>query len=638
MPVENPVKTHSLLTEYDVFLFRSGKHYAIYKKLGSHVIEVDGQTGTYFAVYAPEAESVNVIGDFNEWSTELHPLFARWDDSGIWEGFIPGLNKGELYKYAITSKLADEILEKSDPFARYCEHRPSTASISWNEKFVWSDKNWMNSRHRKNSLEAAMSIYEIHLGSWKWHPTEQRPYTYRELAPILSDYLIELGFTHVEMMPVMEYPYDPSWGYQITGFFAPTSRYGSPDDFKYLINYLHKSGIGVILDWVPSHFPEDGHGLAKFDGSCVYEHPDPKRGYHPDWSSMIFDYGKPEVQSFLISNALFWLEQFHIDGLRVDAVASIIHLDYSRDEGQWDPNIHGGNENLEAIAFVQEFNRAVYAEYPDVITIAEESTSFEGVTKPSDAGGLGFKLKWMMGWMHDTLKYFKEDSLYRSYHHGTITFSAFYAFSENFMLPFSHDEVVHGKASLLGRMPGDEWVRFANLRAMYSYMFAHPGSKLLFMGAEIAQYQEWAFERELDWNLLQYPIHIGIYKLIAALNKLYTSTPALYQKSYDSTGFKWIDNTDFQRSVISFMRKGKYSKDDVVVICNFTPVIREKFVIGIPSRKTWEIIFNSDEMEFGGSGQLKTIDYTPTKAASNGHKYSLNIDLPPLAVLVLQKK
>ena len=637
MATSNKVITHSRFTEYDIFLFKSGNHYKLYEKLGSHPIKVDGKKGIYFAVFAPAAEGVSVVGNFNEWNGKDHNLFVRWDESGIWEGFIPGLKKGELYKYHIKAKGVKDILEKADPFAHFNEVRPQKASIAWDAQYQWGDQKWMQTRSAKNSIHAPMSVYEMHIASWKWHEKENRPLSYRELAPVLVEYLTDMQFTHVEFMPVMEHPYDPSWGYQITGYFAPTSRFGAPEDFKFLIDQLHQAGIGVILDWVPSHFPEDAHGLAKFDGSCVYEHPDPRKGYHPDWSSAIFNYSRPEIQSFLISNAMYWLDHYHIDGLRVDAVASIIYLDYSRDEGQWEPNIHGGNEYLEAIEFLKEFNRAVYAEYPDIMTIAEESTSFAGVTHPVDKGGLGFGFKWMMGWMHDTLKYFKQDSLFRSHDHGTITFSIYYAFSENFVLALSHDEVVHGKSSLLGRMPGDEWTRFANLRLMYAYMFMHPGGKLLFMGGEFAQYQEWGFERQLDWNLLDYPVHQNIHRLVADLNKFYQNEPALYELGYDPDGFEWIDFTDYQNSVISFFRKGKSKKDNLIIICNFTPVVREKYLIGVPDKGNWKTVFNTDTIKYGGKEVTSATSFKTRKKSVHNKDYCLQVDLPPLSMLALKK-
>ncbi|MEL6140468.1 MAG: 1,4-alpha-glucan branching protein GlgB, partial [Bacteroidota bacterium] len=485
------VKAHSLLTDYDINLFRSGKHFRIYEKLGSRVLEVDGESGVYFAVWAPNAVSVSVIGSFNDWDRSASPLNARWDSSGIWEGFIPGVGNGALYKYAIDARDGRQ-LEKGDPYARLWETPPKTASLVWDTWYEWSDDSWMEERLAHNSLDGPFSVYEVHLGSWKKKKSGHESLSYRELATELVDYVREMGFTHVEFLPVMEHPYYPSWGYQITGYFAPSSRYGGPQDFMYLVDALHQAGIGVILDWVPSHFPYDSHGLADFDGTHLYEHADPKKGFHPDWKSAIFNYGRNEVRSFLISNALFWLDRYHIDGLRVDAVASMLYLDYSRKAGEWVPNHFGGNENLEAIDFLREFNTTVYAEYPDTVTIAEESTSWTGVSRPVYAGGLGFGMKWMMGWMHDTLKYFQNDPVHRSYHHGEITFSLIYAFTENFMLPLSHDEVVHGKGPIIDRMPGDEWQRFANMRALYGYMYTHPGAKLLFMGDEFGQTSEWS--------------------------------------------------------------------------------------------------------------------------------------------------
>ncbi|NNK71125.1 MAG: 1,4-alpha-glucan branching protein GlgB, partial [Flavobacteriaceae bacterium] len=481
------VITYSRFSEFDINLFKAGKHYNLYEKFGSHIMKVDGVNGTYFSVWAPSAKQVSVIGDFNFWIEGEHKLNVRWDGSGIWEGFIPNVGKGSTYKYKIQSHHNDIKTEKADPYARRCEHPPKTASIVWDSKHSWKDKKWMAERKKHNAVDAPYSVYEVHLGSWKKHVEEDRILSYAELADELVDYVKEMNFTHVEFMPIMEYPYDPSWGYQLTGYFAPTSRFGYPEEFKELVDKFHQNGIGVILDWVPSHFPEDAHGLGFFDGSHLYEHPDRKKGYHPDWKSLIFNYGRNEVKSFLISNALFWLEEFHADGLRVDAVASMLFLDYSRDEGEWEPNQFGGRENLDAIAFMKEMNEAVYSSFPDVQTIAEESTSFPMVSRPTYLGGLGFGMKWMMGWMHDTLQYFSKDPIHRKYHQDDLTFSMTYAFTENFMLPLSHDEVVYGKHSILGRMPGDEWQRFANLRLLYSYMFTHPGTKLLFQGAEFGQ-------------------------------------------------------------------------------------------------------------------------------------------------------
>lgn len=530
--MKNSIQVYSRFTEFDIALFKAGKHFRLYEKLGSHVVENNGTQGVYFAVWAPNAASVSVTGNFNGWNPHSHVLFVRWDNSGIWEGFIPELNLGDVYKYSI-STYTGKRLEKGDPFALQWEHPPKTASIVSTTWYEWNDAEWMAKRHEKNALNKPISVYEMHLGSWIRDPNDAvKVLSYREVATKLVPYLLKMGFTHVEFMPLMEHPYYPSWGYQITGYFAASSLYGSPQDLMFLIEELHKNDIGVIMDWVPSHFPGDAHGLHLFDGTHLYEHEDPKKGFHPDWSSYIFNYDRSEVRSFLISNALFWLDRYHIDGLRVDAVASMLYLDYSREENEWIPNEHGGNENLGAVQFLQELNTTVYKEYPDVQTIAEESTSWAGVSRPVDLGGLGFGMKWMMGWMNDTLSYFSEDPLYRRYHHNKITFSTVYAFSENFMLPLSHDEVVHGKRSLLYKLPGDEWQKFANLRALYFYMFTHPGTKLLFMGGEFGQSGEWNVNQSLDWNLLDYAPHKGVFKFVKALNKLYRSAPALYEKSF----------------------------------------------------------------------------------------------------------
>ena len=528
----NKVQTYSLFTDFDIDLFKAGKHFRLYEKLGAHLIEVDGVKGVYFAVWAPSARTVSVIGDFNYWIQGEHQLQVRWDSSGIWEGFIPGIEKGTTYKYKIQSNNGGIITEKADPFAFYCEKPPHTASVIWDLDHKWKDKKWMQTRKEHNDLDKPYSVYEVHLGSWKRHGEENRFLTYLEFAEDLVKYVKETGFTHVEFMPVMEYPYDPSWGYQLVGYFAPTSRFGEPQDFMVLVDKLHQAGIGVILDWVPSHFPDDAHGLGFFDGSNLFEHPDRRKGYHPDWKSLVFNYGRNEVRSFLISNALFWLHHYHIDGLRVDAVASMLYLDYSREEGEWEPNIYGGRENLDTISFLKDFNEAVYANYEGVQTIAEESTSFPMVSRPTFVGGLGFGMKWMMGWMHDTLEYFQKETVYRKYHQNDLTFSMTYTYTENFMLPLSHDEVVYGKKSILGRMPGDEWQKFANLRLLYGYMFTHPGTKLLFMGAEFGQSSEWNFESSLDWHLLQYPFHNGIKLVITKLNKLYKTEPALHEKQF----------------------------------------------------------------------------------------------------------
>ncbi|WP_318344606.1 1,4-alpha-glucan branching protein GlgB [Flagellimonas baculiformis] len=626
------VVPHSFFTEFDVDLFKAGKHFRLYDKLGSHLTEVDGVKGTYFAVWAPSAKAVFVVGDFNFWTTGEHELYVRWDGSGIWEGFIPGVDKGTKYKYKIHSHNNDIWTEKADPFARYCEQPPNTASLVWDAPHKWQDSKWMDTREEKNGLDRPYSVYEVHLASWK-KKNGWESLSYLEMADQLVDYVDEMGFTHVEFMPVMEYPFDPSWGYQLTGYFAPTSRFGKPEDFKMLVDKFHQRGIGVILDWVPSHFPEDAHGLGFFDGSHLYEHPDRRRGYHPDWKSLIFNYGRNEVRAFLISNAVFWLDQYHVDGLRVDAVASMLYLDYSREDGEWEPNMYGNNENLEAMSFLREMNQEVYASFKGVQTIAEESTAFSGVTKPVHYGGLGFGMKWMMGWMHDTLEFFKKEPIHRSYDLNMITFSMTYAFTENFMLPFSHDEVVYGKKSLLYRMPGDEWQRFANLRLLFGYMFTHPGGNLLFMGGEFGQSSEWNFQESLDWHLTQYDFHAGIQEVIKDLNKLYRTSPALYEKQFSPDGFQWIEYNDRENSVVTYIRKGNDPKQDLIVACNFTPVPREDYRVGVPKHTQLKLVFNSDDSKYSGSGMGKKT-LKPSKTAWNGHEQSVVMTLPPLSVVV----
>ena len=630
------VQPHSLLTDYDTNLFRSGKHFRLYEKLGSHIIEKDGQWGTYFAVWAPNAQAVSVIGNFNHWNKDEHPLSSRWDSSGIWEGFIPEVGKGDLYKYYIHAK-DGRHLQKGDPFARFWEIPPNTASIVWDAEHEWKDDKWMKARKDRNNPSEPMSVYEVHIGSWRKSHGGSASLSYKQLAEELVPYVQKMGFTHVEFMPVMEHPYFPSWGYQITGYFAPTSRFGTPEEFKYLVDAFHQAGIGVLLDWVPSHFPEDAHGLADFDGTHLYDHADPRKGFHPDWKSCIFNYGRHEVRSFLISNALFWLDQYHADGLRVDAVASMLYLDYSRKEGEWIPNQYGGRENLEAISFLKEFNETVYREFPDAVTIAEESTAFTGVSRPTYDGGLGFGQKWMMGWMHDTLNYFKNDPIHRRFHQSEITFSLVYAFTENFMLPLSHDEVVHGKGALIDRMPGDEWQRFANLRVMYSYMFTHPGTKLLFMGGEFGQTSEWSLENGLEWYLLEHRYHKGVAKLITDLNALYKTYPALSKYQFSPEGFQWIDHSDSNNSVMSYIRRANPADAPIAVVCNFTPVVRQNYKIGVPENKEWEVLLNSDDLKYGGSGQepgSKVIK--PVGLEWHGEKQALNLDLPPLSVVVLK--
>ena len=629
------VTVFTLFSEFDIDLFKSGKHFRLYEKLGSHPMELNGVKGTYFAVWAPSARSVSVIGNFNDWNDSEHLLNVRWDGSGIYEGFIPDVGVGEVYKYKIYSNNHGAVTEKADPFARYCEHPPSTASIVWEVDYKWKDKKWMDTRKAKNSLDAPYSVYEVHLGSWKRN-ADGEFLSYTELGNDLVAYVKEMGFTHIEFMPIMEYPYDPSWGYQLTGYFAPTSRFGDPEGFKLLVDKLHQAGIGVILDWVPSHFPEDTHGLGFFDGSHLYEHPDRKRGYHPDWKSLIFNYGRNEVRAFLISNALFWLDQYHVDALRVDAVASMIYLDYSREEGEWEANMYGNNENLEALSFIREFNEAVYGSFPDVQTIAEESTAFSGVSKPVMYGGLGFGMKWMMGWMHDTLEYFKKEPIYRKHHQNDLTFSMTYAFTENFMLPFSHDEVVYGKQSLVYRMPGDEWQRFANLRLMFGYMFTHPGTNLIFMGGEFGQTSEWNFQQSLEWHLTQHEVHSGIQELIKALNAIYKGYPALYEKQFSPDGFQWIDYGDHENSVLTYIRRGHNMKNDIFIACNFTPVPRENYRVGIPKKSgKLKLILNSDDKKYGGSGMECKLSAIKKKAW-HGREQSVEMTIPPLSIVIFQ--
>ncbi|NEW78681.1 MAG: 1,4-alpha-glucan branching protein GlgB [Gelidibacter sp.] len=630
------VITHSLFTDFDINLFKSGKHYRLYEKFGSHSITVNGIKGTYFAVWAPSAKQVSVIGDFNHWVDGEFNLNVRWDSSGIWEGFIPSVGKGNIYKYKIHSNNNNYVSEKADPYARRCEHPPKTASVVWEDAYKWEDKSWMHTRKKNNALDAPYSVYEVHLGSWRKKGKENRSLSYFELADELVTYVKEMNFTHVEFMPIMEYPYDPSWGYQVTGYFAPTSRFGYPEELKYLVDKFHQNEIGIILDWVPSHFPEDAHGLGYFDGSSLYEHPDKRKGYHQDWKSLIFNYGRNEVRSFLISNAIFWLEQYHADGLRVDAVASMLFLDYSREDGEWEPNIYGGNENLDAVLFLKELNEEVYKSFPDVQTIAEESTAFPMVSKPTFMGGLGFGMKWMMGWMHDTLDYFSKDTIYRKYHQNEITFSLTYAFTENFMLPLSHDEVVHGKKTILGRMPGDEWQRFANLRLLYGYMFTHPGTKLLFMGSEFGHYEEWNFQKSLDWNLLEFYPHKNTQNYFKDLNLFYKFTPALFEKGFSSEGFEWISYDDSENSVISYLRKGNNPKDDVLVVCNFSPQTLENYKIRVPRKGKLLEVFTSNHKKYGGSGHVNIEKITIKKQPKKVDEYSATLVLPPLGISILK--
>ncbi len=626
---------YSLFTDEDIYLFREGTHYRLYEKFGSHSLTVDGTGGVYFAVWAPFAQEVSVIGDFNGWNSDSHKLLPRWDHSGIWEGFIADLNWGDSYKYGIRTSQGD-MLEKGDPFALSWEQNVQANSLISTTYFDWTDENWLKNRAEKNSLQAPISVYELHLASWMRgteHPDNFL--SYREIADRLVPYIKNMGFTHVEFMPVMEYPYDPSWGYQVTGFFAATSRFGAPQDLMFLINELHKNNIGVFLDWVPSHFPGDANGLHRFDGTFLYEHEDPRKGFHPEWKSYIFNYGRPEVKSFLISNAMFWLDRYHADGLRVDAVTSMLYLDYSRNEGEWEPNIYGGNINLEAKTFLQDFNKAVYREFPDIITIAEESSDFPLLTKPVHDGGVGFGMKWMMGWMHDTLDYFKNDPVLRKFEHHKLTFGSMYVFNENYMMPLSHDEVVHGKASLIYKMPGDEWQKFANLRALYFYMFTQPGAKLLFMGNEFAQTGEWNFRNSLDWHLLQYSLHQGIQNLIKDLNHLYRTESALYEQNYSPNGLEWVEANDNQNSVYTYLRKGTDDADVLMVVLNLTPQVFP-YKIGVNEGSNWEVILNSDDEKYGGSDVKATIlDEQDDEWMYRPNAIILN--LPPLAGVLLKQ-
>jgi len=626
----------SLLTDDDIYLFNEGSHFRLYDKLGSHQAEANGVPGAYFAVWAPNAERVTVIGDFNGWDRASHPLRAR-ASSGIWEGFVPGLTPGVRYKYWIESRYHGYKVEKADPFAFHAETPPRTASLTCDLAYGWGDAAWMAQRANRNSLDAPISIYEVHIGSWRRVPEEgNRWLTYRELAPLLADYVEDMGFTHVEFLPVMEHPFYGSWGYQITGYFAPTSRYGSPQDFMYLVDYLHQRGIGVILDWVPSHFPADQHGLGYFDGTHLYEHADPRKGFHPDWMSLIFNYGRNEVRSFLISSALFWLDKYHADGIRVDGVASMLYLDYSRREGEWVPNIYGGRENLEAVDFIRRFNREAYGAYPGIQTIAEESTAWGGVTRPAHLGGLGFGLKWDMGWMHDTLSYMAHDPVHRRFHHNELTFRMIYAFTENFVLSLSHDEVVHGKGSLISRMPGDDWQKAANLRLLLAYMFAQPGKKLLFMGGEFGQWREWDHDSSLSWDSLEYDFHKGIQACTRDLNRLYGLDPSLHQLDTEAAGFEWVDANDSMSSVIAFLRKGRKPGDEVLVVCNFTPVVRYNYRVGVPRAGFWRELLNTDATEYGGSGVGNLGGVKAMPVPFHGRSYSLNLTLPPLAALFLK--
>jgi len=637
-PDASPVQYDvSLLTAEDLYLFNEGSHYRLHEKMGAHIKESKGVQGTVFSVWAPNARNVNVIGSFNGWDHSSHPLQSR-GGSGIWEGFIPSVGKGTVYKYHIISNHHGHRVDKADPIGLFMEKPPRTASVVWDLEYSWNDSDWLKQRAERNSLHAPMSVYELHIGSWMRVPEEHdRPLSYREMAPRLAEYAGKLGFTHVEFMPIMEHPFYGSWGYQTTGYFAPTSRYGTPQDFMYLVDYLHQHNIGVILDWVPSHFPTDAHGLAYFDGTHLYEHSDSRQGFHPDWKTLIFNYGRAEVRSFLMSSAMFWLERYHIDGLRVDAVASMLYLDYSRQPGEWIPNQYGGRENLEAIDFLRRFNLEAYKEHPDIQTIAEESTSYPMVSRPTHLGGLGFGLKWDMGWMHDTLEYFSHDPIYRQYHHNSLTFRMLYSFHENFVLPLSHDEIVHGKGSLINKMPGDDWQKFANLRLLFAYMFAQPGKKLLFMGGEFGQYREWSHDRSLDWHLLEGPLHRGMLAWMEQLNRVYRDQTALHWFDNDPQGFEWVDCNDAPASIISLLRKGNSANDAVLIACNFTPVPRVGYKVGVPSGGYWKEILNSDAREYGGSGVGNMGGAEALNESVHGRRYSLRLTLPPLGAVFLKR-
>lgn len=628
----------SRLSELDIYLFKQGNHTKLYEKLGSHKMTHEGREGFYFAVWAPNAQSVSVCGDFNHYRADAHPLRLREDDSGIWEGFIAGVEQGLTYKYRIVSKFHNIVHDKSDPFAFYSEKPSKSASRVWSlEGYGWGDNEWMNERHLHNGHEAPISVYEIHLGSWRKKVEEDRYLSYRELAVELVDYVKRMNYTHVEFMPLTEYPFFGSWGYQAVGYFAATARFGEPQDLMYLIDMLHQNGIGVIMDWVPSHFAVDMHGLINFDGTALYEHEDPRQGYHPEWGSIIFNYGRSEVQSFLISSAMFWLDKYHIDGIRVDAVASMLYLNYARKEGEWIPNIHGGDGNLEAVAFLQKLNERVYGEFSDIMMIAEESTAWPMVTRPTSVGGLGFGFKWNMGWMHDSLKYLSYDPIYRQHHHQQLTFSMWYGFDENFMLPLSHDEVVHMKGSLINKMPGDNKQKFAHLRSLYAYMMAHPGKKLLFMGGEIGQFAEWNFERSLDWHLLEMPLHCGLQKMVCDLNHLYRSQRALHQYDEKREGFEWIDDGDYRHNCISFVRKSDTSDEAIIVLCNFSDETRSSYRVGVSYEGEYTEIFNSQSRYYEGWNIGNIGPITAQKEQMHGRDYSLTLTLPPLGVLYLKR-
>jgi len=622
----------SLWTDYDTFLFKQGRHFRLYEKLGAHYLP--DRRGTYFAVWAPNAERVSVIGDFNGWDPRGHALGARWDGTGVWEGFVESVQPGTRYKYHIQSRVGGYVTDRADPVGFFAEEPPATASVVWHQRHSWQDGIWMENRARANALDAPWSVYEVHLGSWRRQNGHWMGYA--RLGEELSAYCRQMGFTHVEFLPVMEHPFYGSWGYQTTGYFAPTARYGNPDEFATMVDIFHQAGIGVILDWVPSHFPTDDHALAFFDGTHLYEHADPRKGFHPDWKSAIFNYGRFEVVSFLISSALFWLDRFHVDGLRVDAVASMLYLDYSRQEGEWLPNEQGGRENLEAIVFLQNLNEQVYAEYPDVQTIAEESTAWPKVSRPTDMGGLGFGFKWNMGWMHDILEYMAKDPVHRKHHHNELTFSFLYGFDENFMLSLSHDEVVYGKRSLVDKMPGDRWQKMANLRLLLGYQAVHPGKQLLFMGGEFAQWAEWNHDQSLDWHLIEESDHEAMQRWLADVNRLYRSEPALWKRDFTPDGFEWVVGDDADQSVLLFLRKAGQEDEPILVAANFTPVVRYGYLVGVDRPGRWRELLNSDAEIYGGSGVGNQGSVVTEDREAQGKPYSLALTLPPLAILLLK--
>jgi 1,4-alpha-glucan branching enzyme len=634
------VIVYSLFTDFDISLFKTGKHYNLYHKMGAHLIEHGGVRGCYFAVYAPNAEFLAVVGDFNNWKPDHHMLYSRWDGSGIWEGFIPDVAEGMVYKYLIVPRNNGRVRMKADPYGFKAEVPPRSGTIIYDtSRHTWRDKQWLDQRHKYNAPDQAMAVYEMHFGSWKRKLEEEaRSLTYLEMIDELIPYLVDMQYTHVEFMPLTEFPYEPSWGYQVSGYFAATSRYGEPHQLMQLIDALHQANIGVIIDWVPAHFPADDFSLATFDGSCVFEHPDRRKGYHPDWNTLIFNFGRPEIKSFLISNAFFWLERYHIDGLRVDAVSSMVFLDYSRSEGEWEPNQYGGRENLDAINFLQEFNTAVYGQFPGVQTIAEESTSYPMVSRPVYQRGLGFGMKWMMGWMHDSLDYFKREFIYRKFHQNDITFSMVYAFSENFMLAFSHDEVVHGKASMIGKMSGDEWQKFANLRTLYGYMYAHPGTKLLFMGNDMAPYTEWNFTWQLEWDLLQYDSHRGINTLVKSLNRLYRSERALHHFNFSYEGFEWIDAGDRHNSILVFKRRSEVKNDEILTIINLNITPHPTYKIALTTKEDYHLIFNTDDEQFWGSAYTVKSELKSVKKELHSRPYHVELSIPPLSVLMYKRK